>query len=71
MDLAGAVVELVGDGIQVVLTESAQICPFGQVLAQEPIGVFIAAPLPGAARFADFLRAAELEPPSAPRSTKA
>lgn len=48
MDLAGTVVEFVGDGVQVGLTERAEVGAFGEVLPEQPVGVFVGAALPGA-----------------------
>ena len=50
MNLTRSVVELPGDGVEVILGEPGQVSAFGQVLAQEPVGVFVAAALPGAMR---------------------
>jgi hypothetical protein len=49
---AGSFVELSGDGAQLCLTVYRQIGAFGKVLAQEPVGVFVRATLPGALRIA-------------------
>lgn len=38
------------DGVQLQLGIAGQVCPFRQVLAQQPIGILIGAALPGAMR---------------------
>lgn len=43
----GAPIELIGNGVQILLAIAAQISPLGEVLAQEPIGVLVAPALPG------------------------
>ena len=43
-------VQPMGDGIQLTLGVTGQVRPFGQVLAQQAIGVFVGATLPGAVR---------------------
>ena len=43
----GAVVEFVGDGVEVGLV-AGDGGPFGQVAADEPVGVFVGSSLPGA-----------------------
>ncbi len=45
-----ACVQPMGDGIQRTLSITGQVRPFGQVLAQQAIGVFVGATLPGAVR---------------------
>ena len=50
MNLTRSVVELPGDGVEVILGEPGQVSAFGQVLPQESIGVLVAAALPGAMR---------------------
>ncbi|CAG4902221.1 hypothetical protein R54767_02829 [Paraburkholderia gardini] len=42
-------VEVVGKGIEIVLGEGAQVGAFGQVLAQQAVGVLAGAALPGTA----------------------
>lgn len=49
---AGAVVDFIGDGVQLFLAVARQIGAFGQVLANQPVGVLIAATLPWAVRIA-------------------
>ena len=48
MNLTRSVVELPGDGVEVILGEPGQVHAFGQVLPQESIGVLVVAALPGA-----------------------
>jgi len=45
--LAGAVVELVGDGVELSFGDRAEVDALGEVLAQEPVGVLVGAALPG------------------------
>ena len=45
--LSWTVVELVGDGVELGLRVARQVGSFGEVLAQEAVGVLVAAPLPG------------------------
>lgn len=45
---AGAVVDFIGNGIQLFLAVARQINAFGQVLAHQPVGVLVAASLPWA-----------------------
>ena len=42
----GAAIAFIGHRIQLLLCVSAEVCPLGEVLAQQPIGVLVAAPLP-------------------------
>ena len=44
---AGSTVECCGDSVQVVLCVSAEIGAFGEVLAEETVGVLVGATLPG------------------------
>src|SRR5215475_671701 len=44
---AGAGVELVGDGVELVLGVGAQVGAFGQVVADQAVGVLVGAALPG------------------------
>jgi transposase len=46
-------VKLERDGIQITLAVANQVCPFGEVLTQQPVGVFIAASLPRTLRIAE------------------
>ena len=48
-----SVVQTVGDGVELVLAEEAQIGPLGKVLAQQPVGVLAGAALPGTVRVAE------------------
>lgn len=50
MHLTGSVVELPGNGVEVVLGVPGQVRALVQVLPQESVGVFVAAELPGAVR---------------------
>jgi len=43
-------VQAVGDGVQLALRVPRQVGALGQVLAQQPIGVFVGATLPRAVR---------------------
>src|ERR1022692_2313209 len=52
--LAGPGVELGGDGVQVSLAVPGQIGALGKVLAQQPIGVLVAAALPRRVRAAEI-----------------
>ena len=45
---SGARIQPMGNGVQLSLGIAGQVCPFGQVLAQQPIGILIGAALPGA-----------------------
>ena len=47
---SGARIQPMGNGVQLSLGIAGQVCPFGQVLAQQPIGILIGAALPGAVR---------------------
>jgi hypothetical protein len=49
-----ATVELGGDGVQRGLVELAQVATLGEVLAEQAVGVLVAAALPGAARVAEI-----------------
>lgn len=51
--LSRAFVELGGDGVECCLVEGCEVAALGEVLAQEPVGVFVGAALPGAARVAE------------------
>lgn len=51
---SAAGVEFAGDGVEIVLAEMGEIHPLGKILAQEAVGVFIAAALPGAVRIAEI-----------------
>ena len=44
--LAGPVVEALGDVLECGGGVDAQVGPFGEILAQQPVGVFVAASLP-------------------------
>jgi hypothetical protein len=44
---AGPVVEFGGDAVEVVIGPRAQVGAFGEVLAEQAIGVFVGAALPG------------------------
>src|SRR4029077_13594740 len=46
--LAGAVVEFGGDGLELGWGPGSQIGAFGHVFAEQAVGVFVAAALPGA-----------------------
>ena len=43
---AGAIVDLIGNGVELLLTVDRQVVPLWQVLANETIGVFVASSLP-------------------------
>jgi hypothetical protein len=45
--LSGPVVELVGDVVQVAGAVGGQVAALGEVLAQQAVGVLVAAALPG------------------------
>jgi hypothetical protein len=47
---AGSVVEPFSDDVEFVLCVSAELCAFGEILADESIGVFVAAALPRTVR---------------------
>ena len=49
---AGAVVDFIGDGVQLLLAVARQVGAFGQVLAHQAVGVLVAASLPWAVRVA-------------------
>jgi hypothetical protein len=51
--LSRSPVEFVGDGVEVGLGVNRQVCGLGEVLAQQPVGVLIRAPLPGAVRITE------------------
>ena len=50
----GSPVERIGHGIWLLLGVGAQIDALGEILAQQPMGVFVAAPLPRSARATSF-----------------
>ena len=50
MDLTRSVVELPGDGVEVILGVPGQVRAFGQALTQQAMGVFVATPLPKTVR---------------------
>ena len=52
--LSGAAVELGGDLVQFGLGVDGEVGAFGQVLAQQPVGVLVAAALPRAVRIAEI-----------------
>jgi hypothetical protein len=52
--LSRAAVEFGGDGVERGLVELAEVAALGKVLAEQPIGVFVGAALPGAARVAEI-----------------
>lgn len=54
--LARSVVDLVGNGIELLLAVAAQIRALGQVLAHQAVDVLVGAPLPGAVRVAEVHR---------------
>ena len=60
-----SVVELVGDGVALLLGQGTQVHPFGQVLANQSLGVLVRAPLPRMVRRGEVeLRSARLlDPP--------
>ena len=45
--LSRAPVELCGDGVEVFLAVPGEWCAFGEVLAEQPVGVLVRAALPG------------------------
>jgi hypothetical protein len=45
---AGSVVEALGDDVEVGLAVGAKVSPLGEILPDQPVGVFVAAPLPRA-----------------------
>lgn len=47
---SGACVQAMGDDVQLALGVARQVRPFGEVLAQQPIGVLVGPTLPGAVR---------------------
>ena len=49
-------VEGVGDGLEVLLGPAGQVGAFGEVLAQQPVGVLVGASLPGAVGVAEVDR---------------
>src|SRR5215218_8117017 len=51
--LAGAVVEFVGDGVELGFADGAEVGALGEVLAQQAIGVLVGAALPGGVRIAE------------------
>lgn len=58
--LARAVVDLIGNGIELLLAVAAQVRALGQVLAHQAIDVLVGAPLPGAVRVAKVHRNARI-----------
>ena len=46
--LPGAVIEALGGVIQFLPDDGAQVPVLGEVLADQPMGIFVRAPLPGA-----------------------
>jgi hypothetical protein len=52
--LARAIVDFVGNGIELLLAVDRQVCTLWQVLAHQPVHVFIGATVPGAVRFAKY-----------------
>lgn len=50
--LARSAIQFVGNQVQVGLGELSQILSFAEILTKQTVGVFIAAPLPGAVRIA-------------------
>ncbi len=56
MNLAWAMVELVGDGVEVGLVEHAEVGALGEVLPKQPVGVLVGAALPRAAWLAEVDR---------------
>lgn len=50
MGLTRAMVEFVGDGVQVGLAERAEVRALGEVLPNQPVGVLVGTALPRAAR---------------------
>ena len=51
---AGAVVEAVGDGVELFLRVDGEISTLGQVLPEQAVGVFAGAALPRAVRIAEL-----------------
>jgi len=51
--LARAAVELGSDRVELLLGDPAKIAALGEVLAQQAVGVLVAAPLPRTARIAE------------------
>src|SRR4051795_1737765 len=51
--LSRPAVELGGDGVEVGLVVGGEVGALGEVLAQEAVGVLVAAPLPGAVGVAE------------------
>ena len=63
--LPGSGIELSGDQIQLSLADNRQVSAFGIVLAEQAVGVLVAAALPGTGRIAevDFYIGGNAEPP--------
>jgi hypothetical protein len=57
-------VQLQCDGIQLLLAVSRQVGPFGQVLADQAIDIFVTAALPGGVRVTEVDRDTVLAPTS-------
>src|SRR3954465_858931 len=53
---AWSTVELLGDVLEVGGTVHREVAAFGEVLAEQPVGVLVAAALPGAGRVAEVDR---------------
>jgi hypothetical protein len=51
--LEGTVVDLIGNGIQLLLALAQQVCALWKVLAHQAIGVLVAASLPQTVRIAE------------------
>jgi hypothetical protein len=54
--LARANIQRVGNGVQLLLTMTGQVCALGQVLADQTIDIFIATALPGTMRVTEVDR---------------
>ena len=51
--LSWSLIEFSGDGVEAFLAVDGEVGSFGEGMAQEPVGVLIGAPLPGAVRVAE------------------
>lgn len=49
-----AFIQEIGDSVKFVLRGGGQIGAFGEILANQAVGIFIAAPLPGAVRIGEI-----------------
>jgi hypothetical protein len=53
--LAGTGIECVGDGVDLFGFVRAEVCAFREVLAQQPVGVFVGGALPRAVRITEVV----------------